>query len=78
MIRWFRAIKKSIEFNFSDRVAIIGIIIALGLLLCNNILRWIGEIIVITVICAWLLLMLAIIIGRIKDFIDRVKSNLEE
>lgn len=77
MRRYLRAIRKSIELDCADRVAIIGIL-ALGLLFCNNILKWIGEIIVITVVCAWLLLMLAIIIGRIKEFIDRVKSNLEE
>lgn len=77
MRKYLRAIRKSIELDYVDRVAIIGIL-ALGLLFCNNILRWISEIIVITVVCAWLLLMLAIIIGRIKEFVDRVKTNLEE
>ncbi len=54
MRRWLRVIRKSIELDYVDRVAIIGIL-ALGLLFCNNILRWIGEIIVITVVCVWLL-----------------------
>ncbi|MDC4245653.1 hypothetical protein [Clostridium perfringens] len=77
MRRYFRAIRKSLELDCIDRIVIIGIL-ALGLLFCNNILRLVGELIVITIVCTWLLLMLAIIIGRAKEFIDRVKMNLKE